>query len=67
MEGLLLISPQSDRSKLGLGVSPGDVRYEEIKALLEKEADRIIQNGNQYIVPDDIMNVVSPSYLEEKE
>ena len=48
-------------------MSPGDVRYEEIKALLEKEADRIIQNGSQYIVPDDIMNVVSPSYLEEKE
>ena len=66
-EGLLIISLQSDRSLLGLGVSPRDVRYEEIKALLEKEADRIIQNGNQYIVPDDIMNVVSPSYREEKE
>ena len=66
-EGLIIISPQSDRSLLGLGVSPGDMRYEEIKALLEREADRIIQNGNQYIVPDDIMNFVSPSYLEDKE
>ena len=63
-EGLIIISPQSDRSLLGLGVSPGDMRYEEIKALLDREADRIIQNGNQYIVPDDIMNFVSPSYLE---
>ena len=66
-EGLIIISPQSDRSLLGLGVGPGDMRYEEIKALLEREADRIIQSGNQYIVPDDIMNFVSPSYLEEKE
>ena len=66
-EGRIIISPQSDRSLLGLGVSPGDMRYEEIKALLEREADRIVRNGNQYIVPDDIMNFVSPSYLEEKE
>ena len=66
-ESMIIISPQSDRSLLGLGVSPEDMRYEEIKALLEREADRIIQNGNQYIVPDDIMNIVSPSYLEEKE
>ncbi len=66
-EGMIIISPQSDRSLLGLGVSPGDMRYEEIKALLEREAGRIIQNGNQYIVPDDVMSVVSPSYLEGKE
>ena len=45
-------------------MSPGDMRYDEIKALLERESDRITNVGNRYIVPDDIMNIVSPSYLD---